>query len=349
MTELEQKQLEALSGPKADDDEISLIDLFAVLWRRKLMIIIITLIAMIGVIAFSVVSLVLPSESSPLPNEYTPTALLLINDASSSGGGLSSALASSGLGGLASLAGISVPSGSSYSQLAIYLVGTNTLLDSLVDRFGLIQRYQLDKSKSPRADSRKILTKQLKAEIDEKSGVFSLSFTDTDPRFAQSLLNYCVGYLESWFDSLGIDKNKREKENLEHNIENSYQEIRNLEQAGHRLEQSIQGYTAATLPAITVEQQRIALELEAQKQVYTQLKVQYELLKVTMASEKPVFQILEHAEVPDRKSGPSRGMICIIVTAAAAFFSIFLAFVLNAVGNIRKDPEAMAKLRGGGQ
>jgi uncharacterized protein involved in exopolysaccharide biosynthesis len=66
-----------------------------------------------------------------------------------------------------------------------------------------------------------------------------------------------------------------------------------------------------------------------------------------MASEKPVFQVLELAEIPDMKSGPGRGLICIIVTFAAGFFSVFLAFVLNAVENIRKDPEAMAKLSGG--
>ena len=52
------------------------------------------------------------------------------------------------------------------------------------------------------------------------------------------------------------------------------------------------------------------------------------------------------AEVPDQKSGPSRGLLCIIVTFAAGFFSIFLAFVLNAIENIKKDPEAMAKLKG---
>jgi uncharacterized protein involved in exopolysaccharide biosynthesis len=65
-----------------------------------------------------------------------------------------------------------------------------------------------------------------------------------------------------------------------------------------------------------------------------------------MASEKPVFQVLEKAEVPDQKSGPGRGMLCIIVTFAAFFFSVFLAFVLNAIENIKKDPEAMAKLKG---
>jgi uncharacterized protein involved in exopolysaccharide biosynthesis len=88
------------------------------------------------------------------------------------------------------------------------------------------------------------------------------------------------------------------------------------------------------------------LELSAQRQVYTQLKVEYELIKIKMVSETPVFQMLEYAEVPDKKSRPGRGLICIIVVFAAGFFAVFLAFALNALENIRKDPEAMAKLKG---
>jgi uncharacterized protein involved in exopolysaccharide biosynthesis len=135
---------------------------------------------------------------------------------------------------------------------------------------------------------------------------------------------------------------------LEKNIENTYKEIQNLELESHKLEQTVLqgGGYAANIPSISLELNRISLELNAQRQVYSQLRVQYELLKVSMASEKPVFQILEMAEVPDQKSGPGRGMICIIVSLAAGFFSVFLAFVLNAFTNIRKDPEVMAKLKG---
>jgi uncharacterized protein involved in exopolysaccharide biosynthesis len=142
-----------------------------------------------------------------------------------------------------------------------------------------------------------------------------------------------------------VDKNKLQKENLERNIETSYREIIRLEQQARNLEQSVRG-GGVNIPSISLDMSRIDLELEAQKQVYTQLKVQYELLKVTMASESPVFQVLEMAEAPDRKSGPGRGLICIIATFAAGFFAVFLAFVLNAVENIKKDPEAMAKLKG---
>jgi uncharacterized protein involved in exopolysaccharide biosynthesis len=329
---------------ESKNDEISLVDLFAVLWRRKRLIITIVAITAVGVAVFSVLTLLLPPEINPLPNEYTPTALMLINDSSSAGGGMASMLASSGLGGLASLAGVNVSTGATFSELAIYLVGSNTLLDAVVDEFGLIDRYKIEKYL--RAESRKKLKKNLTASYDEKSGVFSIAFSDYDPAFAQRVVNYCVAYLQARFDELGLDKNRLEKENLEINIDNAYKEIQSLELEGHRLEQSVNRGSIASLPSISLELNRINLELEAQRQVYTQLKVQYELLKVSMASEKPVFQVLEMAEIPDMKSGPSRGLICVIVTFAAAFFSVFLAFILNAVANIKKDPEAMAKLRG---
>jgi uncharacterized protein involved in exopolysaccharide biosynthesis len=330
-------------SPSSPDNKISFLDLFAVLLHYKALIISITLAALIGVVVFSVISLRLPVDKSPLPNEYTPQAFMLINDSSSSGGGLSSMLNSSGLGSLASLAGVSAGGGQTFSQLALYLIGSNPLLDSVVDEFDLVRRYKI--KKFPQDSSRKALKKKLTAEYDEASGVFSIGFTDVDPVFAQSVVNFTMNYLERRFDELGIDKNKLEKENMEKNIQNTYSEIQNLELETRRLQQSVQS-GRVDMPAISLDMSRIELELEAQKQVYTQLKTQYEILKVTMASEKPVFQILEMAEVPEQKSGPSRGMICIIVTFAAGFLSIFLAFVLDAVASIRQDPEAMAKLKG---
>jgi uncharacterized protein involved in exopolysaccharide biosynthesis len=325
---------------KNKEDEINLLDLFAVLWRRKWMIIGVTLAAAIGVVAYSVISLRLPPEESYLPNTYTASAFMLISNNSSSG-------VSSMVGGLASLAGISVPATSSFSGLAIYLIGANPMLDSIVDEFDLITRYNLTESETPRASSRAILKGSLKAAYDATNGVFSISFTSIDPAFARDIANYCTDSLAKRFDELGLDKNKITKENLELNIANIYKEILELEEESRRLERSVAlGSSFSAVPAITTEMNRIDLELRARQQVYTQLKVQYEMLKVEMASETPVFQILEMAEIPEMKSGPSRGMTCIIVTLAAGFFAVILAFVMNAVSNIRNDPGSMAKLRG---
>ena len=326
-----------------EEDEISLIDLFAVLLHYKWLIIITTLVAMIGVIIFAVVSIKLPAEDSPMPNVYTPSAKMLIQESSSSGGGLSAALSSSGLGALAGMAGVSVGGGSSNASLATYLVSSNQLLDAITDRFGLIEKYKLEKA--VRASSRKILQQKLKADTDKDSGVFSISFTDIDPAFAQSVVNFVVDWLSNKFDELGLDKNKIQKENLERNIESSYNEIMSIQKEMEDLGTSIgKGGNIWAMPSVTMSTSKLQLELEAQKQVYTQLKTQYELLKVQMQSESPVFQILERPEIPDMKSGPSRGKLCIIVTFAAGFFSVFLAFALNAWKNIKNDPEAIAKL-----
>ena len=329
--------------PATQDDEISLIDLFAVLLHYKLMIIIISVLAAVASVVFSVVSMKLPPEKSPLPNVYTPEAQMLIKE-SSSGGGLSSALASSGLGSLAGLAGVSVGGGSTNSSLATYLAYSNSLLDTITDEFGLIEKYEIEEH--VRASSRKLLKNKLAVSYDSDTGIFSVAFTDIDPEFAKSVVNFVVDWLSNKFDELGLDNNKIQKENLERNIQSSYNEILRIEREVKKLGASVgYGNNAWDIPSITTGSAKLQLELDAQKQVYTQLKSQYELLKVQMQSDVPIFQILERPEIPDLKSGPSRGKLCIIVTFAAFFISVFLAFALNAWKNIKSDPEAVKKLK----
>ncbi len=329
-----------------DDDEISLIDLFAVLWRYKVMIITITLLAMICVVVISIISLKLPAEESFLPNKYTAQAQMLINDESGSSGGLSSMLNSSGLGNLASLAGVNVSGGgSSNSALAGYLVHSNSVLDDVVKKFNLIEKYKIEEYE--KSSSREIVRSVLVSNFDDETGVFSISFTDTDPVFAKDVVNYVVTLLESKFLEMGIDKNRLTKENLEANINNTYNEILRLQREIQEIEYSVSNvYNPSQTKSIVMDATLKKMELSVQQEIYAQLKAQYEMLKVTMSSEQPVFQILEFAEVPDRKSAPSRGMLCIIVTFAAFFVSVFMAFLLNALKNIKNDPVAMSKLKG---
>ena len=327
------------------DDEISLLDLAAVLLKYKILIITMTFSAMVISVAVSIISLKQDPEHSILPNMYTSSANMLINDSKSPGSSLSSALSKSGLSGLADLAGISSKSGATYSALAVYLASSNPLFDAIVDNFNVLSKPIFKKSKFPKSDSRKYLEKKFKAEIDKDSSVFTLSFTDIDPVFAQSVVNFAVDWLERRFDELGIDKNKIQKENLEKNIALSYEEIRKLERELNSVANSVGfGGNAWNLPSISLTTTKLQLELEAQQQVYKQLKTQYELLKIEMQSDTPVFQIIERPEAPDKTSRPSRGLLCIIVTFAALFLSVFIAFSLNALANIRNDAEAMEKL-----
>lgn len=331
---------------KIQDDEISLIDLFAVLWKYKFLIISVTIIAMIAVLIYSIVSISLPPEKSYLPNKYTAQAQMLINNDSSSSGGLSSMLSSSGLGGLASMAGINVSGGaSSNSALAGYLVHSNSVLDDIAQKFDIIDRYKIIEYE--KSSSREALKGVLSSSFDDETGIFSVSFTDIDPVFARDVVNYVVNLLEKRFLDMGIDKNRLTKENLEANIDNTYKEILKLQKEIQEIESSVSNvYNPSQTKSVIMDATLKKMELSVQQEIYAQLKAQYEMLKVTMSSEQPTFQILEYAEVPDKKSAPSRGMLCIIVTFAAFFVSVFLAFLLNAIKNMRNDPQIMSKLRG---
>ena len=141
-----------------------------------------------------------------------------------------------------------------------------------------------------------------------------------------------------------VDENKISKANFEKNIDNSWKEVLRLTNEMSALQDKVAQGRAMWTKEYSIEQKRLELELNAQQEVYTQLRTQLELLKVDMQTETPVFQVLERPSIPDIKSGPSRGKLCIIVTMAAFFVSIFLAFLLNAIQSIRKDPVAMAKL-----
>lgn len=329
---------------KENNDEISLIDLFAVLMKYKKMIIITVVCFMIFAVVFSIISLLLPPKTSYLPNKYTSSASMIINEEDSAGGGLSSMLSSSGLSSIASLAGLS-STGSTYSSLAIYLTTSNPFVDAIIDEFKILEQPNFAKSKYPRTDAREFVKENLKGSIDEESGVFTLAYTNIDPVFAQCVVNFAVDWLQVRFDELGIDKNKISKENLEKNIELSYQEIQRLQKEANKVANSVtNGGSYWNIPSIAVESTKIELELRAQEEVYKQLKVQYELLKVEMQSETPVFQVLERPEIPEKKSGPSRGVLCIVITFVGIFIAIFLAFLLNAIENIKKDSEAMSKL-----
>ena len=135
----------------------------------------------------------------------------------------------------------------------------------------------------------------------------------------------------------------REKD-LEISIKNVLAEIDNIIEKLKRLETASMNIYGSDIPSVGIDAEKLNIELTAQKNIYTQLKAQYELLKVEMASETPVFQILDMPEIPEKKSGPSRAKICIIAFGAGLFFSIFLAFLLNALQEIWKDPVFRAKL-----
>lgn len=100
------------------------------------------------------------------------------------------------------------------------------------------------------------------------------------------------------------------------------------------------------IPILAFELEELKRKLEIQMIGYKALVQQSETLKLTAEGTGSTFQILESAEVPEKKSGPSRAKLCLIVTIFGFFISITYIFVREEWIKIKNDPDKVAKLKG---
>ncbi len=180
------KQMEPRTVP--GEDEIDLTELFRALSRRWRLILGIT--AASAVVAM-VVSLLLPvyykAETRILPPQ-------------DKGSNLASQLMGQA-GGLIALAG-GAAGVKSQGELFVAMTKSRTVLDRMVDRFGLMKLYRA----IYREDARKKLVGSLKVLEDRKSGIISLTVEDRDPKRAADMANAFVEELKSLAGGLAISE-----------------------------------------------------------------------------------------------------------------------------------------------
>ena len=99
------------------------------------------------------------------------------------------------------------------------------------------------------------------------------------------------------------------------------------------------------LPTLAIEYSHMRMNHEIQMRIFQNLKEQYELQRLTSTGTS-AFSLLEPAEIPDEKSGPSRGQLCIFITLAGFMMSIGFAVLIDFTRNIKKDPKKMSILKG---
>jgi tyrosine-protein kinase Etk/Wzc len=78
--------------------------------------------------------------------------------------------------------------------------------------------------------------------------------------------------------------------------------------------------------------------------VFEMLARQYEAAKLDEAKDTSVIQVLDPAQVPDRKSKPKRAIMVILATLAAGFLAILVAFIQEAMAKAGQDPQQAQRL-----
>jgi len=203
---------------------VSLISIIRVLWHRRWLVIGTTFAGAVGVVAFSVASLILPPAQSPLPNVYTPQAVVLVregNDASS----LRSSFQDN-LGGMAAIAGLGQAS-SSMGELAVALLETRSVLNDVVEEVGFIERYQI--VEAPKTSARKALLANSEFDYDSVTRLLRIKYEDIDPQFATAVVNSFVDRLNERFVRIGGSRAVTRRDILQEKLAEVETRIRELE------------------------------------------------------------------------------------------------------------------------
>ncbi len=192
----------------------------AVLWDRRQTLIRVAAIAL-GV------SLIL---AFVIPKRYESTARLMPPDNSSSGTAMLAALTGrSGLGGLDGLGALAASFLGAHGTSALYvnLLESSTVTGDLIDRFGLQQAYD----KRYRVDTAKYLLRHTSVAEDKKSGVITVTVTDTDPKRARDLAQGYLDELNQLLNRTSTSSARRERMFIERRLASVKNSLEDAQQA----------------------------------------------------------------------------------------------------------------------
>lgn len=206
-------------GQPYPDDEVDLLYVLGVLWRGKWITIATTVLFGGFAFVYALGSLLLPPEDSYMPNVYEPTALLIVNEDSGTGG-IQAALADSGIPGIGGLRGAAGPS---FGERAVKLLSSRTVQDPIIDEFGLIARWEIEEQSMIRA--RRELRDRSRFGFEPETGTLEIGFEDRDPEFAQEVVNAYVDAVNGIFADIGGTRAQTRMELFEEQMDKLEREI----------------------------------------------------------------------------------------------------------------------------
>jgi len=260
----------------------------------------------------------------------------------------------SGMAGLASQFGVSIPSSSksdlSSPSLLPELLLSRTFAEKILDKKFYTKRFNKEltllqiltngdvatiKNKE-RLSSQAASSFQNMIELDKFSSKdFSIiSVISNEPIFAKTLLDTVLFELEK-LNRFYKSKAVSEKTSfIEMRITSVEKELKSSEE---KLKVFNERNRQISSPALELEQDRLISNVDIQKGIFLTLKQQLELAKIEEVQESSIFQILDEPQIPLGPSNKNIKLNLVLSGIVAGFVSVFLAFFRGYINNENKD------------
>jgi tyrosine-protein kinase Etk/Wzc len=212
----------------------------SILLKYKWLVIIVTGLALIGTVAFSYVSVVLPPDKSPLPNFYTAEATIFIQQ------GQQNDLSDSIMSALGIERGaVQVQPEFEMGALVLQVLRSRSFIDKVVEEFDIVNKYKIDQE--VRSTSRSLVLGKSSFTYNRNTSSIGIAFEDIDPVFARDVANRMVNLLNDWFAQNMGTTNESEKKMLEEKVNEVKGEVTRLENLLKNLQKKYGVLTAQDL------------------------------------------------------------------------------------------------------
>lgn len=169
----------------------------------------------------------------------------------------------------------------------------------------------------------KTLRDRISADIDQRSGVISISAEFPDRRVAAQIAQYSVEYLTDYITEYRIQKAQKDLEFVKERYEEKKQEFHQAQLTLARFRDANRNIVSA---AAQTEEQRLQDQYNLAFNVYNGLAQQLEQSRIKVQEETPVIKVLEPVSVPVQRSKPKRSLVLIVYTFLGGFLGFGFVF-----------------------
>ena len=224
-----------------EEEELSLLDIFMILWRRKWLIFFMTALFGTAALAYAFTRpFIYRAECRIIPPR---------------GGSALSQLG--GLGGIADLVGL--PSTGSSGNMMVGILKGDSVVDAIIEKFNLMQELSMD----IRLRARAVVLGSLETAEETRSGILSVAYLSKDPQRAADMANAFVDELQNKLRELSVNDAQQRMRFFENQLMQAQQELNTAEADLINYQQSrgviaFESQTGALLASINSLRNRIA-------------------------------------------------------------------------------------------
>lgn len=320
---------------------MTFVDYGMILWKRRLLFLILTLSTAVAAVIVSISSIFLPNNLALLPKKFKASAIVQVKTTTMLNQS-EKFINSNTLDALAELANINTEAKEKYALLVLMLKN-RLFLDEAAKN---IAEEKLKENKTGKANIENDFIENIEVKKDQDALSIIINYESVDEEHSLKVVNSILDLLNERLDEFEQNDSKRKLEILNYKMQQVNNSIYMIEK---ELKDYLTKNAVNSMEKIDgladFEYERMKQRLYIQYDINNTLTRQYEFEKLKSLRKEPLFEVIEKPKILNVKSGLSKLKFVLSSVIGSIFFTIVLISVLEYLNRVKSDPIEMGKIK----